>query len=158
MRFVEHFISRQQDLVHITCSKYVVLRCMFLRQCGCWWRILDYEATNSVIYHLPSSVERGNGEVYRECSAVNPCMFLDTRFYIFLLTDFDTVRLFSTQKRGQGQVFNAHYGEFLCHCLQCICLLPGYSMFLLLVIFVGTFCGYISRYFFPGTFLQVFFL
>ena len=49
----------------------VVLRCMFLRQCGCWWRILDYEATNSVIYHLPSSVERGNGEVSRECSAVN---------------------------------------------------------------------------------------
>ena len=53
-------------------------------------------SSNSVIYHLPSSVERGNGEVSRECSAVNPCMFLDTRFYIFLLTDFDTVRLFST--------------------------------------------------------------
>ena len=29
-------------------------------------------SSNSVIYHLPSSVERGNGEVSRECSAVNP--------------------------------------------------------------------------------------
>ena len=76
---------------------------------------------------------KGAMEVSQECNAVNSlteAYFVQVLYFCLITDYFDTVRLFSTLKRGLGQVFNAHNGEFLCHCLPCICLLPGFPRFL----------------------------
>jgi len=67
---------------------------------------------------------KGAMEVSQECNAVNSlteAYFVQVLYFCLITDYFDTVRLFSTLKRGLGQVFNAHNGEFLCHCLPCIC-------------------------------------
>ena len=102
-----------------------------LRSSWTWWWILWYEAAVS-----PTTFRvlwKGAMEVSQECNAVNSlteAYFVQVLYFCLITDYFDTVRLFSTLKRGLGQVFNAHNGEFLCHCLPCICLLPGFPRFL----------------------------